>query len=221
MNNDDWRSWKAAPPGKRKDFLMNKMVKENEPLARKFLTRLLKFSTVTCEQDDLMQAALMGLFTAIGKYSPDRPTKFSTMAWWWVKYYVQVEQIRQMPIKRPRGFGMPYKKYVAAEAIMTLYGRPATAADLGVTEEEFGKWQHTEFHFTPLEELDSAAAELERTDDNLIAAELDVRLHAALSKLTDIERKIALGEDTFGLSQQKVQEIRNRVIEDLREELDD
>jgi RNA polymerase sigma factor (sigma-70 family) len=219
MDNEVWRKWKAAPEGKLKQMLMNKLVMENEPLAHKFLTRLLRFSIVVCEHEDLVQAARCGLWEAIKRYNPDRITRFSTMAWHWVRYYVGMELAKQPPIRRPRGAGQPYKAMRSREKFVAMFGREPSAADLGVTEAELQKWQDAEVHFAPLEALEDTAHESVSAEQALIDRELDVRLHEALERLPEYMQKVAMGEPVANLTKKQVEDVQARVLEFLKEEI--
>jgi RNA polymerase sigma factor (sigma-70 family) len=221
LNDDDHRAWKAAPEGRRKQFLMTQMLKANEPLADKFLARITKFSKVICDHEDLMQAARIGLWQAITKYDPNRPTRFSTMCWHWVRYHVSVELTRQPPIRRPRGSGPSYQQVRASERFMAIFGRIPTAEDLGVPQAEFDRWAMTEWRFGPLDQATGESDQRELAIDSLLEAEMDARLHAALDRLPEYQKQVALGEKISGLNNAQTEDLRQRVLEYLRDELDD
>src|SRR5579859_3116870 len=144
---DKWRLWKDSTDNKQKSRLAGQLLKENEPLLRKYVQRVLKYSSVPCEEEDAMQAGRIGFMVAMGRFDPNRPTKFSTMLWPWVRYEVAAVITKETKIKKPRGAGMNYQDYRKCDMIETRLGRPATAEDLGVSQEMMDKWRQLIFAY--------------------------------------------------------------------------
>lgn len=189
------------------------MVNENLPLARKFVKRILKYSSAFVEEDDAMQAGLIGLLVAIKKYDPKRPTRFSTMAWPWVRHEVTSMLQRTTQVYRPRGAGMPYKEFRESEAVQARTGREPTAGELGVTDKTLEKWRSVAFRFVPMNEVKEHSNEsgisTYRSQDSMqdLSASAEEQLvnfeiasvleEACKATLSIVEKQVLLGEDSL------------------------
>ncbi len=204
--------WKAQPEGPKKQRLLNNLVKSQIPLLQKFVGRLLYHTTVHVDKEDVMQAAMIGLLTALKRFDIDRKIRFSTMAWPWVRHEVSEMLQHQTQLYRPRCAGMPYKEYRKGEAIEARKGRSPTADELGVTETKLAKWKAAVFQFVPMNELkddgsddsvgiftkaDTMRDPAAPVDEQYLAEELKHRMAEAVKKLTPIERRILIQEDYF------------------------
>jgi RNA polymerase sigma factor (sigma-70 family) len=78
--------WTMVERGKQAEQVM---VESNIGLCYKCANRMAAKSPLSVEE--LMSAAMEGLFHAVRKFNPDRPTKFSTMAVWWIKQRISRE----------------------------------------------------------------------------------------------------------------------------------
>lgn len=135
-----WREWMAETNPIRKQAIGGVLLKANLPLAMKFVNRFMKRSQQALEQDDLVQAACMGLMKTMERFNPEKG-KFSTIAAHWIRDALQQCAIRQSIVYRPRGAGMPYLTHRAREKFLAVNGREPTAAELGVTQAELDRWQ--------------------------------------------------------------------------------
>lgn len=203
-----WLEWKSEPDEPRKKRLLNQIVKSNYPLVQKFVDRLMRRTAVYCDYDDAMQAGLIGLITALKKYDPSRPTRFSTMCFPWIRHEVSNMTVRQTQIYRPKGTGMPYQEHRKCEIFDATHGREAEAVDIGVTTEQLEKWQAVIFHYIPIDEIrekvsdDNWTVQLDRlragpalqdsakpADEQMIEMEFNNRLVKAVASLSDDERR--------------------------------
>ncbi len=228
-----WTDWNTSPEGPRKQRLLNKITTDNYPLVQKFVSRLLRYSSVHCDKDDAMQAGLIGFIIALKKYDPKRPTRFSTMCYPWVRHEVTNMFLKQTPLYRPKGAGMPYKEYRKSEAIEAQNGREATPEELGVTPAKLAHWRSVVFHFVPMNEVkerntddgignyrnsDIMKSQDVPADEQLIQAETDHKLARALKSLSDTEYRILIEEDYF-LPASVCEGIRLAAIEKVKKRL--
>ena len=77
--------YKNMPDGYKKDFLFEEILNENKSFLYKIVSR---YYNSGVEQDDLMQQASLGLFTAIKRFEPVRNVAFSTYAMWWIRQHI-------------------------------------------------------------------------------------------------------------------------------------
>ena len=73
------------PDGYKKEFLFEEILNENKSFLYKIVSR---YYNSGVEQDDLMQQASLGLFTAIKRFEPVRNVAFSTYAMWWIRQHI-------------------------------------------------------------------------------------------------------------------------------------
>lgn len=227
-----WHAWNDELDGSKKQRLLNRIVRDNMPLVQKFVNRLMRRTTVFCDIEDAMQAGMIGLVAAIRKYDPKRPTRFSTMAYPWVRHEVSNMLQHQTQMYRPKGAGMPYQEHRKNEAIQARLGRDATAAELGTTEERLKKWQDAVFHFVPMNEITTVRTEEDIAthkqnffqDDSPIAdeqfeeAEKEFLFREAFEQLTEIERQELLTPRLPSVVSKTIQE---RAVIRLRQFIDE
>lgn len=77
--------YKNMPDGYKKEFLFEEILNENKSFLYKIVSR---YYNSGIEQDDLMQQASLGLFTAIKRFEPTRNIAFSTYAMWWIRQHI-------------------------------------------------------------------------------------------------------------------------------------
>ena len=77
--------YKNMPDGYKKEFLFEEILNENKSFLYKIVSR---YYNSGVEQDDLMQQASLGLFTAIKRFEPTRNVAFSTYAMWWIRQHI-------------------------------------------------------------------------------------------------------------------------------------
>lgn len=77
--------YKNMPDGYKKEFLFEEILNENKNFLYKIVSR---YYNSGVEQDDLMQQASLGLFTAIKRFEPVRNVAFSTYAMWWIRQHI-------------------------------------------------------------------------------------------------------------------------------------
>ncbi len=161
--------YRAEKDPKKKSRLENQIAKFNEPFvknkARKFFDR----SHVNIDLDDLVQAGMIGLLTAIRK--DQGKSAFTTYAAWWIFHELQNISAKTLPVHRPKGAGMPYKAYRASEAFKAATGEEATDADLGVPAGTVEEWRQSPVFF-PLDEGGEGKSTIDRVPSADIPADL-------------------------------------------------
>lgn len=161
FNLEKFAAWKAETDPKKALRLRNELIVENLPLAKKFAYRCMRASGLSLEDDDVFQAAYLGLEKTLNKFDPAR-AKFSTYAWGWVRERVQELALKPAEfIRRPRNqpgkktLSMPYPVFMRLLEIRARFGREATPeelsenlryqrpgakADIVVTQEDIDRW---------------------------------------------------------------------------------
>jgi len=91
------------------------------------------------DEDDVLQAAKMGLLRAAKDFDPSKGT-FSTHAAWHIRDHVQRWTGKTTAVVRPRSASMPASIAKAALKFRMKFGKEPTAVDLGVTEQQFSEW---------------------------------------------------------------------------------
>lgn len=74
--------YKNMPDGYKKEFLFEEILNENKSFLYKMVSR---YYNSGIDQDDLMQQASLGLFTAIKRFDSTRNIAFTTYAIWWIR----------------------------------------------------------------------------------------------------------------------------------------
>jgi RNA polymerase sigma factor (sigma-70 family) len=111
------------------------------PTVKRLAAQYQRRSRLPVELDDLEQAGTLGALKASRApgYRLERGT-FGAYSYRWIKAEIQACILRQLTIHRPRGSGMPFKIYQAAETIRSR-GREPDPAELGISQEQWDLWQ--------------------------------------------------------------------------------
>lgn len=204
--------YKACPEGPKKQRLLDALIRENTPLVKKLVARFLKYTRAAIDFDDAMQAGLIGLMIAIRRFDPTKG-RLSTYAGHWINWELRQAISRELIIQYPKSVtGMPYKIFNLAEKIEGQTGKPATAAELGVTEEDLKKWQALVFHFEGVVqdyedgEREKLADQSDLAVDQMAAIERERKLLEILNTMPGEERERLLNGD---------QELAAKVIDAL------
>src|ERR1700722_3547505 len=129
MNKELFLEYRAAPDGAKKRLLLERLVKENIGLVKKFVDRFMKHTSIPLPREDMEQAALIGLTRALQKLDPEKG-KLSSYAAHWIRREMQTESRLHTDIYRPEGTGVPWDVVRANEGIQAALGRPGTAEEL-------------------------------------------------------------------------------------------
>lgn len=80
----------CCPPAirRRGERAQKRFIEANLRLAVSYVTKRCHRLTKTYSQDDLIQAANLGLITAVERFDPSRGYRFSTYAYWWIRQSV-------------------------------------------------------------------------------------------------------------------------------------
>lgn len=171
----------------KKNRLANRLVRENEPLVRRLVTKLTRFTPHGVEFEDCMQVGFIGFMYALDHI--DTTKTFST----YLNYRIWFEIAKLVAergggISQPRGVGMPYKVVRAIEAYRARTGRDPQPEDVGVTEAHWRKWANLPSMDAELDMEDQAGEDNPETDAAL--SEGRAALKKALPKLPLYQRRV-------------------------------
>jgi RNA polymerase sigma factor (sigma-70 family) len=218
MDKDLFLRYFNAPPGPLKSRLENQLVKENYFLVNKLVDKLLFYSDVHIDKEDAYQFGLIGLMTALRRFDPNRGTKLSTYAAWWIRLEIGKALLHETPIYRPRAAGIPWQIKKLQDDIEGRTGIPATAEQLGLTEAQLEKYLSVAFHYMPLDADDNETLrrrvraipdDQSLPEEQIHDAQLGDALKGILAELTEEERRVILDNDK---KVEDYEEIRQRVI---------
>jgi RNA polymerase sigma factor (sigma-70 family) len=165
---DQFRAAREAGDRKTADRHRNTLVEENRFLAVKMANNFRKFTARHMDLQDLIQAGIVGLITAIERFDPNRG-KFGTYAAQYIHMEMQDASLRDQPVYRPRSDYLRQVQIKVMERIRAKEGREATPEELGCSPEALRR--HLE-RVKPLHMVTSAKDEGEdgrtRTVENLI-----------------------------------------------------
>lgn len=213
--------------------LAEQIVTENAGLAKTFGFRYGKPQT-EADEDDVLQAAQMGLLRAARDFDPEKGS-FSTHAAWHIRDYVQRWTGKTSAIVRPKSAKMPASVAKAMSKFRLMHGREPSAEDLGITQAQLDEWSSAT-HFVEVDDCDEERPIVELTYD---ADEADtqarvMQLEAAWGKaLGDLsprnrdiaERVLMKGESTvvvaesLGLTHGRVIQVCKRIEFRLKKSL--
>ncbi len=185
--------------------LREQLILEYAPLVKLVAGRLSMYLGYNVEYEDLCSYGIFGLIDAIDKFNPQKDVKFETYASLRIRGSI-LDQIRKMDWI-PRTIRQKQRQIDAVmRQIESEKGRPATdeeiAQGLGVTNEEYDKWQ-SQMKITgvvSLNEFMESGAEVPAEQNNqfrfdgpeevIEKEELKRKLGEALEKLTEKERLV-------------------------------
>lgn len=145
MDLQKWKAWKEAPQGPRKEKLIAELLHENRNLAIKFIQRVLYSASQKIEWDDAYQYGMIGLYEAFKRYDPTRGYgHFSTVAWLWVRKFVQ-DGLAEFPvIKRPVWtLKVTHRKFMEIESFRKKHNRDPQPSEVGLTQQDWDRWAAT------------------------------------------------------------------------------
>lgn len=122
------------PEGRAKKVLEQAMVLENQPLAVKIAKRFKAQWSIDTPFEDLMQAALIGVFRAIQKYNPEEGpgrASFSTLAGNWILSELQRCAHKEGYRVKSR---VPAAVYISIRRFQTQHGRMPLPEEIGIDE---------------------------------------------------------------------------------------
>lgn len=188
------REYRTTQSERRKRALESQIVAFNLPFVKKKVRTFQSKSHVHLEMEDLIQAGMIGLLTAIRK--DQGKSAFTTYANWWIFHEMGSLAAKTQPVHRPKGAGLPYKHFRLMEAIRAITGEDATDADLGLPDGFIDQWRQSPVFF-PLDDAeddsrsnqDKRASDTESAEDLLMTAEGELMLTEALEGLPENEQK--------------------------------
>jgi RNA polymerase sigma factor (sigma-70 family) len=133
MNRAKWDRWCKAT-GAKKAAILSALVTENEPLVQKCAQTMAQTTRLYVKelQDDMLQAARIGLLRAIEKWDPKRGA-FSSIAWYWMRHEIQQVTRHATQVTLPKSAFMPKRKQEEAGVFFAKYGRDPAPEEIGVS----------------------------------------------------------------------------------------
>lgn len=205
--------------------LAEEIVEQNTGLAKSLGFRYGKPQT-EADEDDVLQAAKMGVLRAARDFDPVKGT-FATHAAWHIRDYVQRWTGQTSAVVRPKSAKMPASIAKAMSQFRMKYGREPSAEDLGITREQLDEWS-SGTHFVEVDNVDDERPTVELTydaeeaDTQTRVMQLEAAWTKALEDMSPRNREIAdrvlmRGEqttavaDSLGLTHGRVIQVCKRI----------
>lgn len=187
------KEYRECTSARRKSQLEGIIVQKNLPFVKNKARKFVQRSHVELDIEDVLQAGAIGLITAIRK--DQGKSAFSTYAAWWILHEFQNLAVKTHPVRRPKGAGMAYKNYRAAEAFKAITGDDPTDEDLGLPEGSVDAWRQSPVFYQLDDNCDSGEHPEEKfscqqplAEEVLGQLEENNELYKALSSLTEDEQ---------------------------------
>jgi RNA polymerase sigma factor (sigma-70 family) len=179
--------------------LRSKLMADNEPMVETFAKRFMKATNryVEAIQDDLLQAARIGMLRALDKWDPKKG-KFSTLAFFWMRYEMQLVLRHATPITMPTNSATIPKTVQDTAAVMeAITGNATDVRNLGVTEAGLKRAQKANMSFVGLHHAASSVAQDSPNPEEALDRKRDMAaLEAFLKTLTRVEKvRFVTGKD--------------------------
>lgn len=193
MDRVVWRQWRDAPPGARKRALSAKLLADNDNLAQYYVARFSRRSSYYTAnmQDDLLQAARIGMLEALPAWDPDKGG-FSAVGFWWALHEMQQVARHASRISVPKSAFLPKSKQDEIAKFEATNGRPPEPEEVGLTQRVLDRARAATVEIVDVSEADDVAHE----DDGAMSPEEAVdrkrdqaSLQAFLKRLTAKDRK--------------------------------
>lgn len=161
MDRAGWEKWRDAPAGsKRKRALCAKLLADNDRLAQYYVASFSKWSAYYTSnmQDDLLQAARIGIIRALPAWNPDKGG-FSAVGYWWARHEMQLVARHASRISVPKSAFLPAKKQEEMARFESRHGRAPTPEEVGLTEQVIDRSRKAMVEIVDVREADEVAEE--------------------------------------------------------------
>jgi RNA polymerase sigma factor (sigma-70 family) len=169
MDRATWQEWRDAPKGKKKAAALAKLLADNDNLARYYVAGFSRYSAYYTEnmQDDLLQAARIGIMRALPAWEPDKGG-FSSVAYWWARHEMQQVARHASRISVPKSAFLSKAKQDEIAKFEAVHGRPPEPEEVGLTQRILDRARMATVEMTSLDELDSGEGygELQTTEED-------------------------------------------------------
>jgi RNA polymerase sigma factor (sigma-70 family) len=154
MDREVWEQWRDAR-GARKKTLLSKLLADNEPLVRYYVARFSKNSNYYTEnmEDDLLQAARIGIIRALPAWEPDKGG-FSAVGYWWALHEMQQVVRHATGLSVPKSAFLSRAKQDEASRFAAVHGREPEPEEIGLTEQSVDRHRKAMVECVPLERQD-------------------------------------------------------------------
>lgn len=213
MDRVTWERWRDAPPGDEKKRLEAKLLADNDKLARYYVAGFSTHSAYYTDnmQDDLLQAARIGILRALSKWDPDKGG-FSAVGYQWARHEMQQVARHASRISVPKSAFLPKAKQDEIAKFEAIHGRSPLPSDVGLTQKVFDRVRMATVEIVEVEQADSVEVDTENTPEFVIDRKRDAEaLNAYIRTLSPRDRR-----EFWAGSRPDLTEAAKRYIEDAR-----
>lgn len=159
MDRKIWADYRAAE-GREKTRLRDKLIVDNEALAKYYVREFEKRSSYYTENihEDLLQAARIGMIRALDAWKPDEGG-FSSVAFWWAIHEMQLVTRHASGVSVPKSAFMPRKKQDEIARFVALHGREPAPEEVGLTEKVLDRARKANVAMAPESDADEIPSE--------------------------------------------------------------
>lgn len=159
MDRATWTAWRDAPSGKTKNRLRDKLLADNDKLAQYYVAGFSKYSAYYTEnmQDDLLQAARIGIMRALPAWDPDKGG-FSSVGYWWARHEMQLVARHASRISVPKSAFLPKAKQDEIAKFEALHGRTPSPEEVGLTQRVLDRARMATIEIVDVSEADADGA---------------------------------------------------------------
>lgn len=186
MDRVTWAAWRDAPKGKKKQALQAKLLADNDSLAHYYVAGFSRSSSLYTDnmQDDLLQAARIGIMRALPAWDPDKGG-FSSVAFGWARHEMQGVARHATRISVPKSAFIPRAKQQEIDAFEALHGREPLPEEVGLTQKTVDRSRAARVKIVDMEEAeDSSDPETPSAEEALDRKRDTESLKAFLKKLS-------------------------------------
>jgi RNA polymerase sigma factor (sigma-70 family) len=157
MDRADWTAWRDAPKGKKKAALLAKLLADNDNLAHYYVTGFSRHSAYYTEnmQEDLLQAARIGIMRALPAWDPDKGG-FSSVGYWWARHEMQLVARHASRISVPKSAFLPKAKQDEIAKFEAMHGRAPAPEEVGLTQRVLDRARMATVEIVDVSEVDAA-----------------------------------------------------------------
>ncbi len=165
MDRATWEQWKASKTPREKRRLCSKLLADNDRLAQYYVVSFSKWSAYYTAnmQDDLLQAARIGIIRALPAWDPDKGG-FSAVGYWWARHEMQLVARHASRISVPKSAFLPKKKQDEIAKFEARHGRHPTPEEVGLTDRVVDRARAAMVEIVDVRDADEVAAEQDGHD---------------------------------------------------------
>src|ERR1019366_1669240 len=165
MDRVCWEQWRDAESPAKKRALCSKLLADNDRLAQYYVASFSKWSAYYTAnmQDDLLQAARIGIIRALPAWDPDKGG-FSAVGYWWARHEMQLVARHASRISVPKSAFLSAAKQAEIAKFEARTGRHPTPEEVGLTERVVDRARAATVEIVDVNEADEVAADADGPD---------------------------------------------------------